>query len=156
MKYFSIALLFLVSFAGCEKDKAPTYGTAEQVKIDDDIIKNYLTENNKEATSHSSGIYYEIIVEGTGGHPNVNSTVEVKYKGYFTNHVVFDETTGSKTFVNALSELIVGWQIGIPLLQKGGKGVLYVPSYLAYGSRGQGSIPPNTVLIFDIELIDFR
>ncbi|NJN77920.1 MAG: hypothetical protein HC803_05960 [Saprospiraceae bacterium] len=56
-----------------------------------------------------------------------------------------------------LNQVIRGWQIAIPMLQKGGKGTFYIPSGLAYGSRGAGGvIPPNAVLIFDVELLDFK
>ena len=118
MKYFSIIVLFLLAMAGCEKEKS-------QAEKDDEIINNYLTDNNLEAEYHSSGLYYNISDEGYGGHPDLSSTVEVKYKGYLTNNQVFDEATGDNTFEIELSKLISGWQIGIPLLQKSGKGTFY-------------------------------
>lgn len=149
MKYFSIVVLFLLALTGCEKEKS-------QAEKDDEIINNYLTENNKEATKHSSGLYYQIIEEGAGGHPNINSLIEFRYKGYLTNNNVFDETTGSETVNYPLSRLIPGWQYCIPLLQKGGKGIFYIPSGLGYGSQPTGSIPANSVLIFDIELVNFN
>lgn len=148
MKYFSIAVLFMLIFASCEKEKP-------QAEKDDEIINNYLTENNIDAVKHSSGLYYLIIEEGTGGHPDVNSKVYVKYKGYYTNDQVFTDT-GSEIASFELLGLIEGWVIGIPLLQKGGMGTFYLPSALAYGTRGKGAIPPNTVLIFDIELVNFE
>ncbi len=148
MKYFSIVALIIFAFAGCEKEKS-------QAEKDDEIITNYLAENNLEAEKHSSGLYYRITEEGSGGHPDISSTVEVKYKGYLTNDQVFDETTGGKTIKFPLSDLIYGWQIGIPLLQKGGKGKFFVPSAMGYGSRAIGTIPANSVLIFDIELVGF-
>jgi FKBP-type peptidyl-prolyl cis-trans isomerase FkpA/FKBP-type peptidyl-prolyl cis-trans isomerase FklB len=52
--------------------------------------------------------------------------------------------------------LIKGWQIGIPLMKKGGKATFYVPSELGYGGNDMGAIPPNSILIFDIELIDVK
>lgn len=147
MKYLSITLLFLFVLAACEKE--PT-----QAEKDDDIIKKYLADNGIEAEYHESGLYYQIIEPGTDGHPDFLSTVTVKYKGYLTDNEVFNDTgNNSKEF--KLIELIAGWQIGIPLLQKGGSGIFYTPSGLAYGSQGKGSIPPNTVLIFEIELVDF-
>jgi FKBP-type peptidyl-prolyl cis-trans isomerase FkpA len=148
MKYFSILLLFMVFAISCEKEQT-------QTEKDNDIIINYLAEHNLEAISHTSGLYFQITEEGTGGHPSAYSSVEVKYKGYLTNGDVFDETTGSKTVTFKLSGLITGWQIGIPLLKSGGKGTFYIPSSLGYGERKVGSIPPNSVLIFEIELISF-
>jgi FKBP-type peptidyl-prolyl cis-trans isomerase FkpA len=133
----------------CKKDKS-------QSEIDEEVIVNYLKEHNLEATHHSSGVYYIISEEGTGGNPTYNSIVTVKYKGYLTDGSVFDQTTGDETFTYSLNQLIKGWIIGIPLLQRGGIGTLFIPSELGYGSNDLQGIPPNSVLIFEIELIDFR
>jgi FKBP-type peptidyl-prolyl cis-trans isomerase FkpA len=67
--------------------------------------------------------------------------------------VVFDES-GSDGIVFPLNGVIEGWTEGIPYFKEGGSGKLLVPSALAYGRQGSGSIAPNTVLIFDVELID--
>jgi len=98
-------------------------------------------------------LYYIITEEGTGEHPTATSKVSVFYKGYLTNGNVFDETTnGSESFY--LSNLIEGWQIGIPILKEGGSGTFFVPSALGYGSQSTGSIPANSVLIFEISLVN--
>jgi len=81
--------------------------------------------------------------------------VEVLYKGMLTNGEVFDETPSNSPKSFPLKNLIEGWQIGIPFLQKGGSGSFYVPSGLGYGSRTLPDIPANSVLIFDITLVDF-
>lgn len=151
MKKQFLGLLFLALFIttfSCEKDEV------DQVAIDQEIIEQYLADNNITAQKHESGIYYVIHAEGTDGHPSYNSEVVVKYKGFLTDGTVFDQTNGSSTNFN-LPNLIVGWQIGIPLLQKGGKGTFFIPSYLGYGRFPPSGIPENAVLIFDIELIDF-
>ena len=124
-------------------------------KSDMEKIEDYLADNNLTATSTPSGLYYIITAEGSGGHPNLNSTVTVRYKGYRLNGKVFDETVGTDTATFPLKNLIQGWQEGIPLLQKGGKGTFFVPSDLGYGAQQVGDIPANSVLIFEIELVDF-
>jgi FKBP-type peptidyl-prolyl cis-trans isomerase FkpA len=124
-------------------------------QTDMEKIEDYLTENNLTATSTASGLYYIITQEGTGGHPNLLSTVTVKYKGYRLNGEVFDETVGNETATFPLANLILGWQEGIQLLKKGGKGTFFVPSELGYGNQSVGSIPANSVLIFEIELVSF-
>ncbi len=130
----------------------------DQDEIDRAAILKYIDENNLTATEHESGIFYNIETPGTGGSPTLSSTIEVNYKGYFTDKVVFDEghlptaTSGPIT----LLQLIEGWQIAIPLLQKGGKGTFLIPSRLAYGSNPPPGIPKNAVMIFEIELIDFN
>jgi FKBP-type peptidyl-prolyl cis-trans isomerase FkpA len=115
-------------------------------------IEKYISDNNLDASSTGSGLYYVIDIEGTGTRPDANSDVEVKYKGYFTSNEVFDENKDGIEF--NLQNVIAGWTEGIPLFKEGGKGMLLIPSSLAYGPSGRGSIPPNSVLIFDIELIN--
>jgi FKBP-type peptidyl-prolyl cis-trans isomerase FkpA len=124
-------------------------------KSDMDKIEAYLADNNLTATATASGLYYIITQEGTGDHPNLLSSVTVRYKGYLLDGTVFDQTTGNQTVTFPLANLIQGWQEGIPLLKKGGKGTFFCPSDLGYGSQQVGSIPPNSVLIFEIELVDF-
>ncbi len=129
----------------------------DQAAIDDQIIQDYLEDNNLDnVVKHSSGLYYEITKEGTGSSPNVYSTVSVYYEGrLLETDVVFDDNDG-KVLVYPLLNLIKGWQIGVPLLKEGGKGTFYIPSGLAYGEKGAGTIPANSVLIFDIYLADFQ
>ncbi|MCB0526513.1 MAG: FKBP-type peptidyl-prolyl cis-trans isomerase [Lewinellaceae bacterium] len=124
-------------------------------KSDMEKIEDYLQTNNLEATATGSGLYYIIEQEGTGGHPNLQSNVTVRYKGYLLDGTVFDQTPGSQTISFKLTEVIKGWQEAVPLLQKGGKGTFLIPSDLGYGSQRAGIIPPNSVLIFDIELVNF-
>lgn len=147
--FLSLGLVLLVS---CKKDLTPE----EQLQKDLGLIRQYLADNNLTADSTSSGLHYIITKEGTGGNPPANSTVTVKYKGYLLDGTVFDETTGSSTATFPLFNLIQGWQEGIPLLKKDGKGTFLVPSYLGYGSSPVGSIPANSVLIFEIELVKFQ
>lgn len=153
MRYFApiFTLLFIILFSCCDKTLSPE----EQLQEDIRIIKQYLADNNLTADSTTNGLHYIITQEGTGGHPSLQSTVTVKYKGYLTDGSVFDQTSGSKTAKFNLSGLIEGWQIGIPLLKKGGKGTFLLPSAIGYGPGGSSSIPPNSVLIFEIELVDF-
>ncbi len=147
MRYLTFLVVAVVLFSACNKES--------QEDKDDVIIQQYLTDNNIDATKDDSGIYYIITEEGTGDHPDINSEVTVKYKGYLTDGTVFDETTGNSTATFPLSGLIRGWQIGIPKLKQGGKGTFFIPSGLGYGDNATGSIPANSVLIFDIGLVSF-
>ena len=153
MKYlFSLFFIGLL-IMGCGKEEQ--LSQEEQLAIDRASIEQYLSDNNLTAEVTPEGIYYIIEEPGTGGNPDVFSTVIVNYKGYFLDGEVFDQTPGSPiTF--ALTSVIAGWTLGIPLFQKGGKGTLLIPSYLGYGTIGQGPIGPNTPLIFDVELINFN
>ncbi len=145
---FLFATLFL--FNACSKDLSPE----EQLVKDLDKIQDYLTDNNLTAQSLPSGLHYIIDVPGSSEHPTLADQVTVHYKGYFLDGDVFDQTSGTPiTF--SLGGVIEGWQQGITLFGKGGKGVLLLPSYLAYGTNPPSGIPKNAVMIFDVELVDF-
>lgn len=141
---------FVLLAASCQKDSRP------QSEIDEEKILAYLEENNRTATRHETGIYYEIITPGGSEKPAPSNEVRVKYKGTLLNGNVFDETTGNETRNFILRTLIPAWQIGIPLLGRGGKGIFYCPSAYAYGAQRLPDIPANSVLIFEIELVDFQ
>ncbi len=149
MKFIPFALSMILLISSCSKK-------TDQAEVDDQIIKDYLVSKNLTAIKDPSGLYYIMTATSTGTSPTLTSTVEVKYKGSLLNGTVFDQTATDKTFTYALSGLIKGWQIGIPLMKEGGKATLIIPSKLGYGSENLGVIPPNSVLIFDIELIDVK
>jgi len=140
----------LATFFGCKKEK--------QIDKDRQIILDYLAANNITATETESGLFYVVDLEGTGNFPPANADVTVHYKGYLTDGTVFDNSydgAGQPLTFN-LNGVIEGWTEGIPKFKKGGKGRLFIPSGLAYGSKKVGSIPANSVLIFEVFLIDFR
>jgi FKBP-type peptidyl-prolyl cis-trans isomerase len=139
--------MLIVIAASCKEDDTVDYGP-----IDKKIIEDYLAANKLTAQSTPSGLYYIITAPGADIHPNINLQVKVKYKGYLTNGNIFDQ--GTITY--SLKQLIKGWQEGLPLIGVGGKIKLLVPSALGYGSTSpSASIPANSVLIFDMELLDF-
>jgi FKBP-type peptidyl-prolyl cis-trans isomerase len=148
MKYLYFLLLAVVFATACKKDE-----TSEQADADAAAINAYLTENGLTATQHSSGLFYNITKEGTGGHPNLSHTVVVDYKGYLLDGTVFDESANAVEF--QLSSLITGFQIGVSLLKPGGEGIFYIPSQLGYGDNQVGDIPPNSILIFEVELVEY-
>jgi FKBP-type peptidyl-prolyl cis-trans isomerase FkpA len=141
-----LAAILLLLFAGCKKNN--------QSQIDNQIIQQYISANHLNAIAEPNGLYLVNIVTGTGGSPNLTSTVKVIYKGYYTNGAVFDQNTSPVSF--PLVDVIAGWQEGLPLMKAGGKATLLIPSALGYGSSGYGSVPPNTVLLFDITLVSFN
>ncbi len=152
-----IVVLFLLfsTIMSCEKEPDQSVlflSPAEQLAKDVKIIEDYLTQEGLTAQKTETGLYYIIEEEGAEGHPTVTSDVQVTYRGYFPDGTVFD--MGDKVTFN-LGGVIIGWREGIPLFMKNGKGKLLIPSGLAYGSRGSGSIPGNQVIFFDVELHTF-
>ena len=152
-----IALPFAIS--ACKKDSTAYcgYSPATTVAPATEIanLKAYLDANSLPYTQHPSGIFYNIVAQGSGETPDVCSTVKVKYVGRLTNGVGFDSSynTYPSGISFKLGGLITGWQIGIPLIQPGGSIKLYVPPSLGYGSSAYGPIPGNSNLIFNIDLV---
>ncbi len=109
-----------------------------------------------QALTTASGIRYEPLKVGSGAHPTAADRVRVHYVGRFLDGREFDSSI--KRGVPAefpLSRVIKCWTEGVQLMQVGGKALLHCPSNLAYGERGAGGgeIPPNTPLVFEVELL---
>ncbi len=148
MKYLFSLLILSAFLMSCAKKKAEKQATEDAA-----IIAQYISDNGLMATTTSSGLNYVRNIVGTGASCNAFSTVTVAYKGYFTDGSVFDESP-EEGITFGLSNVIQGWTEGIPYFKEGGKGVLIIPSALGYGPKGRGSIPGNSVLVFDVELIE--
>ena len=153
-KFISFSLFILAGAVlfGCKKDDS--LSPEAQLAKDLEKIQAYFVENNLTAQSTASGLHYIIEVEGDGDHPTLSDDVTVFYKGYFLDGNIFDQT-GTDPITFPLANVITGWQEGILLFKKGGKGKLFLPSALAYGSNPPFGIPKNEVMIFDVELVDF-
>jgi len=130
----------------------------KQIEQDDQLIKDYIAKNGLTDTQRTaSGIYYIAKEKGKGEQAMVGDTVKVHYTGKLLNGRVFDSSVERKEpfeFPLGRGMVIRGWDEGITLMKVGDKGTLLIPSPLAYGTRGAGAvIPPNSVLIFDVELL---
>jgi len=123
-------------------------------KVDESLITKYLGDNKINAQRDTSGLRYVIHTSKGGSKPTVDNCVDVKYTGRFLkDEKIFDQ---SEKVSFPLNGVIPGWQLGIPLLGVGDSATFYVPSSLAYGPRGYpGFIPPDAILIFDVELLGF-
>jgi FKBP-type peptidyl-prolyl cis-trans isomerase len=97
-------------------------------------------------------------VVGTGAEAKADSTVKAKYTGKLADGTVFDSTDkhGGEAIEFPLSNVIKGWQEGIPGMKVGGKRTLVIPPDLGYGEQGTQGIPPNSTLTFEIELVDVK
>ena len=130
----------------------------QQLSIDLELIDNYLKENNIEAIKTESGLRYVVQKEGEGRNAAPGDNVSVHYTGMLLNGEVFDSSLERQPLSFTLGQgmVIQGWDEGISYFNKNAKGTIYIPSYLGYGARGAGgAIPPNAVLVFEIELIDY-
>ena len=117
----------------------------------------FLTENAKKSDiiTTKSGLQYQVLQAGTGKSPKANSKVKVNYEGRLLDGTVFDSSIARNHPVEfQLSQVIQGWTEGVQTMKEGGKTRFFIPANLAYGDVGSGdAIGPNSVLIFDIELL---
>jgi len=102
-----------------------------------------------------SGLQYEVLVEGQGDKPSRQSHVRTHYHGTLIDGSVFDSSyERGQPAEFPVSGVIAGWTEALQLMSVGSKWRLTVPSELAYGAQGVGSIPPHSVLVFDVELLE--
>ena len=140
--------------------------TAMQAALKQQAEKNlvegekFLAENKtKEGVkTTASGLQYKVLEEGEGPSPKVGDTVTVNYRGTLIDGTEFDSSyKRGEPATFPLTGVIPGWTEALQLMKKGSKWMLYIPPDLAYGERGAGNrIPPNSTLIFEVELISFQ
>lgn len=120
----------------------------------------FLTENKTKpgVQTTASGLQYKVTQEGIGKSPTATSVVKVHYTGKLVDGKVFDSSVERGEPIEfPLNQVIPGWTEGLQLMKEGGKATLYIPSHLGYGEQGaSGMIPPNSTLIFDVELIEVK
>jgi FKBP-type peptidyl-prolyl cis-trans isomerase len=158
---YDVVLVSVKSQAEAEKEQQANAG--KQGETDDRVIQEYLTKNNITAQKTASGLYYVIEKQGSGPTPQKGQSVSVNYTGKTLDGKTFDSNvdpefqhTDPFQFNVGQGMVIPGWDEGIMLLNKGSKAKLFVPSTLAYGPQGNGPIAPNSVLMFDVELLDIK
>ncbi|KAA8730933.1 FKBP-type peptidyl-prolyl cis-trans isomerase [Acinetobacter qingfengensis] len=118
---------------------------------------SFLANNAKQAGIHTtkSGLQYQVLIQGKGKKPSLKNKVEVHYEGRLLDGTVFDSSIARDEPVTlSLNQVIKGWQEGLQLMSEGSTYRFFIPAKLAYGETGAGNaIPPNSTLIFDLQLI---
>jgi FKBP-type peptidyl-prolyl cis-trans isomerase FkpA len=131
------AVVIFFASSSCKKDEN------NSPNADREAIEQYAKDKQLNGQFTSSGLYYVIEKAGTANHPTINSNITISYNGYYLDGTVFDKND----FVTfPLSDLILGWQEGIPYIGEGGEIKLVIPSYLAY---------KDGVRVFDVTLFYF-
>jgi len=106
-----------------------------------------------------SGLMYKVVSspDPKGAQPAPTDTVKANYEGKLVNGQVFDSSYArNQPATFPLERVVPGWQQAVPMMHKGDTWMLYVPPALGYGERDMGEIPPNSVLIFKIQLLDIN
>ena len=136
LSVFSSLLVLVCSFTSCSTELSERYPT-----ISLSVVAGEVTSNSAAFTIEAEGAAEKIAPQ---------DTVWVNYKGTLLDGTVFDENDSTMFVAN---RVIRGWTEGLGLIGEGGKATLYIPSDLAYGERGNRSIEPNSVLVFDVDVL---
>jgi len=164
MRIFLLCVLTgSIFFNSClKKDSGCSYADVNTVAIanEQEQLKSYLDSAGITAKKDWRGFYYSILSAGTGDSAKPCSQITVSYKGWLTNGKIFDQQ--SNAVFTSLGSLIDGWREGMPLIRKGGRILLYIPPSLGYGPKnltdnaGNTVVPPNSIIIFDINLVNVQ
>jgi FKBP-type peptidyl-prolyl cis-trans isomerase len=155
------------------EDKKRAERAVGMVAEEGKTIEAYIQEKGLTASKTESGLYYVIEQEGTGEATTPGTTMYVNYAGYLLDGTLFDTSIPEIAKANnmfdeqrpyealpvnvGMGQVIPGWDEGLMLLKKGSKGKFIIPSPLGYGENGAGAmIPPNSILVFDVEVTDVQ
>ncbi len=140
-----ISFVLIAALFSCNSNKESSI--KEQSKVIPGMVKT------------ESGLQYQDLVVGTGASPTKGQTIVVHYHGTLEDGTIFDSSVQrGQPFETAIGvgRVIKGWDEGMMTMKIGGKRKLIIPADLAYGSRSVGSIPANSTLIFEVELLNIK
>ena len=153
-----------------EYNKEQEDAAAKQNGVDDKPLQDYIRNNKLKVEKTKSGLYYVITQKGSGDNAKAGQDVTMNYTGRLLDGTVFDSNVDPKfghvqpfNFKLGAGQVIKGWDEGVALLNKGAKATLLIPSSMAYGSRAMPGgpnnpkgIPANSVLLFDVEMVEAK
>jgi FKBP-type peptidyl-prolyl cis-trans isomerases 1 len=159
-----LSLLSLIFLAGCGLVNVPPQPTAtaiiEPAGDSAEPVDSFTPVDQDQIVTTPSGLQYADLVVGDGEEATLGSTVSVHYTGWLqSNGVKFDSSLDRGTpfdFQIGANTVIQGWEEGVQGMHVGGKRQLIIPPELGYGSREVGPIPANSVLVFEVELLDVQ
>jgi FKBP-type peptidyl-prolyl cis-trans isomerase len=154
----AFAKYFEAQAEGSQAEFVPPQTEADLAQAEANLAEGeaFLLENGAKGgvITTSSGLQYEVITEGNGPKPVSADMVRVNYEGTFLDGTIFDSSYERGTPVEFyLNQVIRGWTEGLQLMSEGGEYRFFIPANLAYGERGNERIPPNSVLVFRVELL---
>ncbi len=165
----AVATVLTLGACGRSMDKASMDKAMDEFQASQDAAaaqtikagQDFLTRTAREpgVVSLPSGLMYKVVSSPNPGaaKPSPNAKVKINYEGKLVSGQVFDSSYDRGAPAEfPLAGLVPAWQTALPMMHKGDTWMLYVPASLGYGSADMGPIPPNSVLVFKIELVDFQ
>lgn len=133
----------------------------QRARVQENIKKGeeFLAKNklNKGVKTTESGLQYKLISSGNGKHPAATDVVKVHYTGKLIDGTTFDSSVErGEPITFPLQQVIPGWSEGVQLMDEGSTYMLYIPHNLAYGEQQAGIIPPGSVIIFEVQLLEIN
>ena len=147
MKKLFIFCLLLI-FTSCT-----TYSDGDKSNFDSQI-ETYLKKNNQKCERSNSGLYFKIIEQGKGRKIKYNDRISFTYKGELLNGTVFDKQTKPIEF--DVDILIAAWKETMLMLNEGGKAFIVAPPHLGYGTHELDDIPPNSIIVYTLEVVEVK
>lgn len=151
----AVVVLFFVFMGGRPESITTEIGSDMNVA---GALGSNQTTGTTQGMNDVTELMIQDVVVGTGAEAKAGNTVTVEYVGAFTDGNVFDTSRGREPFTFSLGagQVIKGWDQGVAGMKVGGKRILLIPSSLGYGATGAGPIPPNTTLMFEVELLEVK
>lgn len=150
----ALLLCTIVAFSACGSDDTLDVPSNPAVET----YAASLGVNISQMTRKSDDLFIQDLVVGTGAEAVAGRSIDVHYTGWLVNGTRFDTSIGGAPLVFTLGvgQVIAGWDQGVAGMKVGGRRKLVIGSNMAYGRTGQGPIPPNSTLVFDVELLAVR
>lgn len=150
-------LAFIVVISCGKTSNSSTSCTDVDPKADSSALLKFASNNGITPVKDTTGLYYQILTQGSGVSPSDNSVIFVSYTGKRMDGTIFDSITNSAKTGWQLGTLIPGWRIGLPKIKSGGRIKLLIPSAYGYGCQGVASaLDPNSPIYFDITLVSVQ
>lgn len=156
IKYILLFVCLAACFSACKKNLGfEDFDVEGQFKKDTTAIRAFAVANNIPIVKDPKyNIFYQIIEPGSGAEVNQLSNIKFIFSGKLLDGTEFDSSKTPTEQFYPLSGMITGWQAGLPLIKKGGRIRLLLPSFYGYGNRANDRIPANSPLDFDVTLTD--
>ncbi len=148
MRPFLLLALSLLTLSACK-----TYSDND-LKTFDEQIQEYIKKNKLDLDASPSGLYYKEITKGEGKLIQYGDKVSISYKGKLLNGQAFDYQKKPITF--EVRGLIAGWKEALLSSRKGSELLLIIPPQLGYGDRKLDNIPPNSILYYELKVVDIK